>query len=153
MKALTLPVIAGVAVPFLALLLLVIGARGPYTHSNLTPWFGFDYNRTPLGAVGQIAPFRGSAVDRSEAQSPNLVVRGEALFVGQGCASCHGIRGQGGAVGPTIAGTEAATLREKTQKGPSGMPSFSPKDLTDEDIAAIAAYLQSVTSQEQPPSK
>ncbi len=151
MKTLTVPLAAGVAIPLLALLLLVVGARSPYTHSNLTPWFG--YTRTPLGFVGQVAPFSGSAIAPSEARSPSLVLRGETLFVTRGCASCHGLRGQGGAVGPTIAGTGAATLRAKTQKGPSGMPSFSTKDLTNDDIAAIAAYLESVTRQEQSSGK
>ncbi len=141
MKILTVPLVAGLVVPLLAALLLAIGARSPYTHSNLEPALPPGYTRTQLGLVGQVTGLGDSGL-LPAARSADPAGRGAALFVTHGCASCHGLRGQGSAVGPAIAGTDARTLRAKTQKGPGGMPTFSPKDLTDDDLAAIAAYLQ-----------
>ncbi len=64
----------------------------------------------------------------------------EALYKAK-CASCHGLDGRGGIVGPAIVETKAAKLRAVTQVGPQGMPAYAPGALTDDDLAAIAAYL------------
>ncbi|MDE3102457.1 MAG: cytochrome c, partial [Chloroflexota bacterium] len=55
----------------------------------------------------------------------------------------HGLRGQGGVVGPQIAGVGASTIADRVRNGVAGMPRFA-NSLTDDDIAAIGAYLRSV---------
>jgi mono/diheme cytochrome c family protein len=71
---------------------------------------------------------------------------GRALFASVGCASCHGTVGQGGAAGPRIAPDplpfEAlATFVRNTSRE---MPPYSDKVLSDQALADIYAYLQSV---------
>jgi len=74
----------------------------------------------------------------------DAVTNGTRLFVTKGCVACHALEARGGVVGPAIAGTDAATVLKKVRKGPSGMPQYSPETLTDDEIAAIAAYLRSL---------
>jgi mono/diheme cytochrome c family protein len=134
------PAIFGSAVVTLALLLLIVGARSPYTHANLTPAFAARYNRTSEITVGSPQPIQ---VDpRLLNSQAGLAAQGKTLFIGLGCASCHGLKGQGGVYAPTIAGTDAATIAQRTSKGSGGMPIFS--SLTDDELKALAAYLQSV---------
>ncbi len=133
------PTILALVVLPLALTLLIVGARSPYTHANLTPGYDAGYTRTDQAVAGQEEPFTGMMSAVPLAADP--VERGRQLFVVKECASCHGLDGRGGIVGPPIAGTEADDLRDKTQVGPGGMPAFAPDALSDADLNAIAAYL------------
>jgi mono/diheme cytochrome c family protein len=70
--------------------------------------------------------------------------KGKATFLRVGCYECHGTAGQGGTgphIGPNPRTVESliAFLRK-----PTGMPAYSPKVLSDADIADIRAYLASV---------
>lgn len=138
-------VVIATVVIVMALTILTIGARSPYTHANLQPGSDPGYTRTEQIYLGPGEPYAGagSATGRS-AGGP--VAEGARLFVTKGCASCHALEGRGGAVGPPIAGTDLATLRSKVRKGPSGMPHFSAETLTEDELAAIAAYLQSLAA-------
>lgn len=138
-------VFIGVLLVSAALTILTIGARSPYTHANLQPGRDPGYTRTEQITLGPGVPYggAGSAPGRTE-RDP--AAEGARLFVTKGCAACHTLQGRGGAVGPPITGTDLETLREKVRKGPSGMPSYSPKTLTEEELAAIAAYLKSLTA-------
>jgi mono/diheme cytochrome c family protein len=44
-------------------------------------------------------------------------------------------------VGVRLAGLDASVLRMTTSMGPHGMPQFSSDSLTDDDLAAIVAYI------------
>jgi mono/diheme cytochrome c family protein len=70
--------------------------------------------------------------------------KGKATFLRVGCYECHGTAGQGGTgphIGPTPRTVESLiTFLRK----PTGMPAYSPKVLTDAEIADIRAYLASV---------
>lgn len=137
--SLIVPRSLAVFVAGLSLTLLAIGAMSPYTHSNLVPGYDRGYTRTDQIVVGPSVPYGGvggtiPAGDRAAA--------GERLFVAEGCVTCHGIGGRGGIVGPAIEHNDAQTLRQRTRTGPEGMPRFSDA-LTDDEIAAISAYLQS----------
>ncbi len=140
---LIIPTLLALVVLPLALTLLIIGARSPYTHANLTPGYDASYTRTDQAVAGQEGLFTGmmSAVPVSS----DPVERGRQLFVVKGCASCHGLDGRGGIVGPPVGGTEADDLRVKTQVGPGGMPAFAPDALSDADLNAIAAYLAAMS--------
>ena len=71
---------------------------------------------------------------------------GRALFMTVGCASCHGTVGQGGGAGPRIAPDPlpfealASFVRNTSRE----MPPYSDKVLSDQALADIYAYLQSV---------
>jgi len=138
-------VFIGVLLVSAALTILTIGARSPYTHANLQPGRDPGYTRTEQIYVGPGEPYggTGSATGRTE-EGP--VAEGARVFVTKGCAACHALEGRGGAVGPPIAGTDLETLRSKVRKGPSGMPHFSAETLTEEELAAIAAYLGSLAA-------
>jgi mono/diheme cytochrome c family protein len=62
-----------------------------------------------------------------------------------GCWGCHGYEGQGGRHGPAIARTphnyEAFSAFVRTTAG--RMPPFTERVVSDEDLQAIHAYLQS----------
>ena len=75
-------------------------ARSPETHSNVRPE-GFD--RTPIGYVGESIPFSGVGLaDPGLAARADPTTRGRLLLLGFGCATCHGLTGQGGGVGPAL---------------------------------------------------
>ncbi|MBI4494036.1 MAG: cytochrome c [Chloroflexi bacterium] len=143
MKRFTFATIAAVVVSSLAVGLLAIGARSPYTHANLLPRFDPRYVRTEQALVGLPAQYRGAGLEAPPPASGGLAARGRVLLVGKGCAACHGLEGRGGVVGPTIVGFNALELRAKTDKGPGGMPAYRSGELADADLEAIAAYLKS----------
>lgn len=92
----------------------------------------------------------GSHAGRSQQPTPTppaeVVKRGQRLYYEVGCFYCHGVRGQG-AVGPRIARTEmsldAVTIQVYQPAG--DMPVFSEEAVSRSDVAAIYAYLQSLT--------
>ncbi len=142
-KNMIMPVLIGAGVLMLALTLLTIVARSPYTHSNLNLGFDPGYTRTQQMVVSGPVPATGDQLAVPRASDP--VELGKQLFVSKGCAGCHGLDAHGGIIGPSIAGTKAEKLRVKTNVGPKGMPPYAPGALTDQDLNAIAAYLQSMS--------
>ncbi len=137
-RNLVLPTFIGGAVVVLGLTLAAIVAHGPYTHANLNLGFDPGYARTVQIRVGPPVPEAGS-LPAAPASDP--VSLGHQLFVSEGCAACHGLDGRGGVIGPSIVGSKAAKLRVETTVGPKGMPPYAAGALTDQDLAAIAAYL------------
>lgn len=138
-----LPAFIGAVVLVISITLVTIIARSPYTHANLDPAFDPAYTRTDQTFVGAPVPLTGDMV--AGALASNQVALGKQLFVAEGCATCHGMDGRGGIVGPSIAGTNALKLRSKTLVGPQGMPAYAPGALSDSDLAAIAAYLKAMS--------
>ncbi len=155
------PVIFGGAVMSLSLTLLAIGARSPYTHANLDSKYTSDYSRTTQTLVGPGLPLQAHAVSGNSsggvgggsapavnsggpmsAPHGDLTQQGMALFFGLDCASCHGLKGEGGVFAPIIAGVSATEIGTNTSAGPGAMPKFA--GLTDQDLQALAAYLKSV---------
>lgn len=134
------PLFIGTAVLLIALTLLTIVARSPYTHSNLNPGFDPGYTRTEQMVVGPPVPFMAGELAVPRAGDP--VELGRQLFVVDDCAACHGLDGRGGILAPSIVGTKLEKLRVKTQVGPQGMPAYAPGALSDQDLMAIAAYLE-----------
>lgn len=137
-RNLLMPTFIGGAVVVLGLSLVTIVARGPYTHSNLNLAFDRNYTRTEQMLVGVPVPMAGNM---PVSPSTDQIQLGHQLFVTEGCASCHGLDGKGGVIGPSIVGAKAEKLRVETTVGPKGMPPYAAGALTDQDLAAIAAYL------------
>jgi mono/diheme cytochrome c family protein len=142
-KNLLFPALIGAGVLMLTLSLLTIVARSPYTHSNLNLGFDNSYTRTQQMLVGGPVPVTSDQLAVPRATDP--VELGKQLFVSNGCAGCHGIDGHGGIIGPSIVGIKAEKLRVKTNVGPKGMLPYAPGALTDQDLAAIAAYLETMS--------
>lgn len=140
--SLVVPVSIAVFIACLSFTLLFIGAESPYTHSNLLPGYDAKYTRTDQIVVGASVPYAGIGGD---VPAGDAVTRGERLFVTDGCVTCHGLGGRGGVVGPTIVHNDVQTLTQRIRTGPEGMPRFS-EAITDDEIAAISAYLRSVAS-------
>ena len=70
--------------------------------------------------------------------------KGKATFLRVGCYECHGTAGQGG-TGPHIGPTPRTVDSLITfLRKPTGMPAYSPKVLSDAEIADIRAYLASI---------
>src|SRR5687768_8653729 len=94
-----------------------------------------------LGAIAGISPSFGGAAPAGD------VAKGKAAFDRVGCWSCHGLQGQGGREGPRIAapvpmayGALAGFVR--TTSG--DMPPYTEKVLSNQEMADIYAYLQSI---------
>lgn len=136
-----LPALIGAAVLMLAASLLAIVARSPYTHANLNLGFDPRYTRTDQILVSPPLPFQVPGLGVAAASDP--AQHGKQLFVVDGCATCHGLDGRGGIIGPPVIGTTAKKLRTVTRVGPKGMPAYAVDELSDADLAAIAAFLSS----------
>ena len=72
--------------------------------------------------------------------------KGKVAYVKYGCWQCHGYVGQGGVTGPKLA-PDPMPLRAllpflRHTNGP--MPPYQEAVLSDEDVADIQAYLQSI---------
>jgi mono/diheme cytochrome c family protein len=126
--------------------ILMIGARSPYTHANHNSGYDPRYDRTEQILVGTPTDLAGLSRDAQLAGADSLA-RGASRYVTQGCASCHALEGRGGLVGPRIVGADEETIATRVRQGPVGMPRFSAAGLTDAEIADIAAYLQSLGTQ------
>jgi ubiquinol-cytochrome c reductase cytochrome c subunit len=75
--------------------------------------------------------------------------KGKALFVQHGCWQCHGFIGQGSVAssgGKVLSRTEMPfeTFSGFVRSTNRAMPPYSEKILSNEDLADIYAYLQSV---------
>jgi len=74
---------------------------------------------------------------------------GKRLFLRDGCYQCHGTTGAGGGIaGPKLAPNPVPleVIKAKLRTASGRMPVYAPAVLTDAEIAAIAAYLQSIPS-------
>jgi mono/diheme cytochrome c family protein len=138
-----MPTFVGAAVLVLAISLVTIILRSPYTHSNLNLSFDPGYTRTEQMVVGPPVPYMGDALAVAPATDP--AAHGKQLFVVNGCAGCHGLDAHGSIIGPSIAGVKAAKIASKIKVGPKGMLQYAPDVFTDQDLADLAAYLSSVS--------
>jgi mono/diheme cytochrome c family protein len=146
------PVVGAIMMSGLAFTLVaIVIARSPYTHGNLRPE---GYNRTEIARVDEEPPFEGMGLDHPQlAATGDPVQDGKALFFGFGCASCHGLKGQGGAVATDL-DLDDINLTEfgkDVRRGPKGMPAFPEESISDEDLGRLYAFLESVS--EEPPEE
>jgi mono/diheme cytochrome c family protein len=72
--------------------------------------------------------------------------RGKVEFIKHGCWECHGERGQGASTGPRLAPDPIPfeTLSNFVRTTSRQMPPFRKQILSDDDLADIYAYLQSI---------
>ncbi|MGH8779650.1 c-type cytochrome [Paraburkholderia sp.] len=85
----------------------------------------------------------------SSADADADVPAGRALFMQKGCYECHGIFGQGSvSTGPALAPypVPLAAMQAYVHHPKGQMPPFSEKILSNDEIARIHAYLDSIPS-------
>ena len=123
-------------------LIVVIIARSPYTHANLSPE---GYNRTDIIYVGEEHPFAGPGLtDPNGILTGDPVQDGRVLFFAYGCASCHGLNGEGSAVGKDLGKANSEEISQEVRRGPKTMPAFESGVLSDTDLEKLIAFLESV---------
>ena len=104
-----------------------------------------------VGALyATLAPATKVAADTGNSQQ---IAEGKALFA-VGCASCHGLNGEGQTTGtiqgPPLAGVGAAAVDFQVSSGrmpmakPEAQAPVKPNRYSEEEIAALAAYVASL---------
>ena len=80
--------------------------------------------------------------------------KGKAAFLQHGCWQCHGYQGQGGIAGAKLAPNPIPfdTLSNFVRTTSRAMPPFRKEILSDDDLADIYAYLQSIPKDPDPSS-
>ncbi|HEX8989808.1 MAG TPA: c-type cytochrome [Rhodocyclaceae bacterium] len=106
--------------------------------------------KTALIAIAAFAGFASAAAAAPDAGAPDMEKAKEIMTV---CAGCHGDNGQGGKKGeyPRLAGQPAAyianqlrSFRARTRVNIPMVPYTEERELPDEDIRDISAYLSSI---------
>lgn len=92
------------------------------------------------------------SLPRARSGDPSI---GRELFA-KNCAACHSQTGDGGVAGagsltPKIAGQDPVTIAEAIRIGPFQMPQFGERQITDEGLGHITAYLEAVSEEEGTP--
>jgi ubiquinol-cytochrome c reductase cytochrome c subunit len=77
---------------------------------------------------------------------------GKRLFMKQNCYYCHGTVGQGGRDGARLAQTalNLQGLIRYVRKPTGGMPAFTEKILSDQELTDVYAYLKSLPAARAP---
>jgi mono/diheme cytochrome c family protein len=80
--------------------------------------------------------------------------KGKVAFVQHGCWQCHGYQGQGGVTGLKLAPGPIPfeTLSNFVRTTSRAMPAYREEILSDEDLADIYAYLESIPKDPDPAS-
>ncbi len=98
-----------------------------------------------VGVSGLAAVAVGLALDCGGASAASAE-KGKAAFVQHGCWQCHGFQGQGGIAGLKLAPDPIAfeAFGAFVRGSNRFMPPYSETILSNEDLADIYAYLQSI---------
>lgn len=91
------------------------------------------------------APPTPTAVPPTATANTAQITQGRTVYTRQACSVCHGDQGQGVSA-PALAGTRMTLEQVRQQiRNPKGeMPAYTAAQLSDSDIAAIYAFLQSL---------
>lgn len=127
-------------VVLVAVMLISVLVRSPDTRANFQE-SAVGYDRTGVALVGELDTFAGIKNE----------LGGEAasMYVGAGCANCHGLSGEGGVVGPDIWGKNLEDALEAIRDGDHGMPLYDDTRLSDQQIEALVTYLNELREEEE----
>jgi mono/diheme cytochrome c family protein len=104
-----------------------------------------------VAAVAGVPPKAGATTSTSQAQQPagGGAADGKSIFTSAGCTACHTLKDAGatGTVGPNldVLKPDAQLAERQVRNGGGGMPPYKGQ-LSDEEIAAVAAYVADATS-------
>ena len=104
-----------------------------------------------LTAATALAAQTGAQPQSTPTAPAGDTANGKKLFAGYGCYQCHGYEAQGGAgTGPRLAPRPIAfaAFSKYIRTPTADMPPYTPKVVSDRDLADIYAFLTSVP---QPP--
>ena len=103
-----------------------------------------------LGVGAAYAVATSSAPAAATASSDQTAIdAGKRLYL-EGCSSCHGLNAQGTNTGPTLIGVGAAAVHFQVSTGrmpmaaPGAQAPSKPAVYSDEEVAAMAAYIASL---------
>ena len=93
-----------------------------------------------------LAAFAASLVLSQASALAASAEKGKSAFLQHGCWQCHGYQGQGGITGPKLAPNPIPfeTLSNFVRTTSRAMPPYREEILSDDDLADIYAYLQSM---------
>lgn len=100
-------------------------------------------------AVAAAVVIGASAAARAQDAPSGDAARGKRVYLAQGCFTCHGRAGQGGALNgpaPSLAKTEMPFdgFEGQLRDPANDMPAYSDKLMSYQDIADIYAFVQSL---------
>ena len=100
-------------------------------------------------AVAAVAAQERAAEPASKPAAPaGNVANGKKLFVSAGCQLCHNGEGQGGGPGPRLAPNPNMlafdVFSRRVREPANAMPPYTRKALSDQQVADIYAFLQTV---------
>jgi mono/diheme cytochrome c family protein len=101
-----------------------------------------------------LVTFAASSLFANESAIAASAERGKAVFMRAGCWQCHGTAGQGSIAGPKLAPDPLPfeSLSAFVRTSSRAMPPFREEVLSDDDLADIYAYLQSIPAAPAPDS-
>jgi mono/diheme cytochrome c family protein len=112
-------------------------------------------NPVPTGLVAALmlvlASSLGSANEATgDATHAGDATKGRSIYLAVGCYECHGRQGQGGNFNypaPILAQTKLPleAFKALVRLGPNDMPAYTVGVLSDQDVADIHAFLQSLS--------
>jgi mono/diheme cytochrome c family protein len=110
--------------------------------------------RVTLNATVGLAALAAALLIGGATASAASADRGRVEFLKHGCWQCHGERGQGGVTGPKLAPDPLPfdALSNFVRTTNRNMPPFRKEILSDDDLADIYAYLQSMPKGPDPKS-
>jgi ubiquinol-cytochrome c reductase cytochrome c subunit len=107
-----------------------------------------------IGAVIGPAAFAAALMLGAASAVAASAEKGKAAFVQHGCWQCHGYQGQGGVTGLKLAPDPIPfeTLSSFVRTTNRAMPPYREEILSNDDLADIYAYLQSIPKSPDPGS-
>lgn len=92
---------------------------------------------------------------RVEEVGEGVAGRGQDVYAAN-CAACHGATGDGGVAGggawtPNVNQYAPETIAQAIRIGPFEMPAFGPDQISDQQLADVAAFLEEVNAEEGTP--
>jgi ubiquinol-cytochrome c reductase cytochrome c subunit len=107
-----------------------------------------------IGAIIGPAAFAAALLVGAASADAASAEKGKAAFVQHGCWQCHGYQGQGGVTGFKLAPDPIPyeTLSAFVRTTSRNMPAYREEILSNDDLADIYAYLQSIPKGRDPAS-
>ena len=110
-----------------------------------------------IGTTFQVAG-ASTTSPMTAAERTAAIEEGKEIFL-RGCSSCHGLNAEGGAIAPSLIGVGAASVDFQVATGRMPMADMSQQAMrkapvyTDEEVAALAAYVSSLAPGPEIPSE